>query len=95
MARLIRVNGEDRTITPTSREFTNKELHELMSCRYLTGINLGGPEGLYMFIDDTGLIDGKPVNEKATEIARTYKPGYPHKVHGDVVIANLRESGEE
>lgn len=94
MARLIKTNGEETTVKPAGREFTNDELHQLINCEFLHGITLGGPEGLFMFIDDTGLIDGKPFNKKATEMVRKYKPGYPFHVCGDVVVASRRETGE-
>jgi len=42
-----------------------------------------------MMVDDTGMIDGKPVNDKATALAReAFGETYPHKIHGDVIIVN-------
>jgi hypothetical protein len=40
-----------------------------------------------MFVDDTGMIDGKPVNPKATALYTAFcRPGTVHQVHGDAVI---------
>jgi hypothetical protein len=48
-----------------------------------------GKDGIVMLVDDTGMIDGKPVNSKATELYHTRcKPGTIHAIHGDVAIVN-------
>jgi hypothetical protein len=40
-----------------------------------------------MMVDDTGMIDRKPVNEKATALYHTRcKPGTVYAIHGDVAI---------
>jgi len=40
-----------------------------------------------MLVDDTGMIDGKPVNARATELYHAQcRPGNPYSIHGDVVI---------
>jgi len=42
-----------------------------------------------MLVDDTGMIDGLPVNPKATELYHSIcRPGNPYSIHGDVVICN-------
>jgi hypothetical protein len=42
-----------------------------------------------MIVDDTGMIDHKPVNAKATELYRAKcNPGTPFSIHGDVAIVN-------
>jgi hypothetical protein len=42
-----------------------------------------------MVVDDTGMIDGKPVNPKATELYHAIcKPGTVYAIHGDVAICN-------
>jgi hypothetical protein len=40
-----------------------------------------------MFVDDTGMIDGEPVNPKTTALYHAVcKPGTIHCIHGEVVI---------
>jgi hypothetical protein len=40
-----------------------------------------------MFVDDTGMLDGKPVNAKTTALYhRVCRPGTLHQIHGVVVI---------
>jgi hypothetical protein len=40
-----------------------------------------------MLVDDTGMIDGRPVNAKATDLYHAQcRPGNPYQIHGDVVI---------
>lgn len=45
-------------------------------------------DGRVMLVDDTGMIDGKPVNPEATKLYHGIcRPGNPHSIHGDVAIA--------
>lgn len=40
-----------------------------------------------MFVDDTGMVDGLPVNEAATQAYRANcRPGTTHTIHGPAVI---------
>lgn len=49
----------------------------------------GGKDGIVMMVDDTGMLDGKPVNPRATDIYHSRcKPGTIHAIHGDVAIVN-------
>jgi hypothetical protein len=42
-----------------------------------------------MVVDDTGMIDGKPVNSKATALYHAIcKPGTVYAIHGDVALCN-------
>lgn len=48
--------------------------------------SLGDPLHV-MLVDDTGMIDGKPVNVRATALYHAQcRPGNPYQIHGDVVI---------
>lgn len=48
--------------------------------------HLGDPRHV-MIVDDTGMIDGRPINAKATELYRTNcRPGTTFGIHGDVVV---------
>ncbi len=40
-----------------------------------------------MMVDDAGMVDGSPVNVKATQLYHANcHPGTTHQIHGDVVI---------
>jgi hypothetical protein len=39
-----------------------------------------------MFVNDTGVIDGKSVNRKASAVSCVCRPKTVWKIHGDVVI---------
>jgi hypothetical protein len=44
---------------------------------------------ILMAVDDTGMVDGKPVNPKATELYHSVcKPNPIYSIHGDVAICN-------
>lgn len=82
---IIRTNGEreSRTVPKSS----------LAACRKLVGadcfdvVNLR--DGRVMLVDDTGLVDGKPLNAEATKLYHSICwPGTTAGIHGDVVIAN-------
>ncbi len=42
---------------------------------------------IVMMVDDTGMIDGKPINQKATELYHQVRRT-PYSIHGDVAIVN-------
>jgi hypothetical protein len=49
----------------------------------------GRPTGVVMFVDDTGLVDGKPRNQLATAIYHDQcRPGSTHPICGDVAFVN-------
>lgn len=44
-------------------------------------------DGRIMFVDDTGAVDGKPVNDQATKLYHAIcKPGTTWQIRGDVAI---------
>lgn len=97
MARWIKTDGTEQEVHPARGEFTNVELHDMVS-GFLSGITLTPRDqgGLYMFIDDESLVNGKPKNEVATALLHQYRPEQSHiEIHGDVVIADLTETGDE
>jgi hypothetical protein len=87
--RIIRVDGIE-TIVPEKP--TIRAICKAIGCVVLDTVTLSrdGPvASVIMLMDDTGMIDGKPVNESATAIARgAFGPQYAHSIHGDVAIAN-------
>jgi len=49
-------------------------------------------DGTVMVVDDTGMLDGKPTNNKGTQLYRGIcRPGTLHHIHGDVAILKRSE----
>lgn len=49
----------------------------------------GGVADVVMLVDDTGMVDGKPINPKATALYHAVcTPGNPFSIHGDVVLVH-------
>lgn len=52
----------------------------------------GSHANVVMLVDDTGMIDGKPVNPIATELYHSVcKPATVHAIHGDVALVKDRD----
>jgi hypothetical protein len=84
--KIIRVDGTE-TVHETQPDF--KEIRRILGCEHLDYVTLNRRRQTIMLVDDTGMIDGKPVNEKATaRYHRICKPGTVHQIHGDVAIIN-------
>jgi hypothetical protein len=87
--RLIRVDGTDE-VRPG--RIGIREINRLISADGLDSVTLrrhGGYPTEIMMVDDTGMVDGKPVNPKATELYHSIcKPGMVWAIHGDVVIVH-------
>lgn len=64
-----------------------ERIHDLIGCEIFDSVNLR--DGRVMLVDDTGLIDGKPLNKEATKLyAGVCRPEVRDKlaIAGDVVI---------
>jgi uncharacterized protein YgfB (UPF0149 family) len=97
MAQWIKADGTSQEVHPAGTEFTNDELHNMVD-GFLTGITLTGRDqgGLYMFMDDESIVKGKPFNQAATDLVRKHRANLQHvQVFGDVVVADLSETGDE
>jgi hypothetical protein len=59
------------------------EIQVIIGCDGLDTVTIDGRKQTVMFIDDTGMLDGKPINPKATALyhARCL-PGNPYSIHG-------------
>ena len=91
MARWIKTDGTEQEVTPKNGyEFTLGEMRGYVDGG-LEGLRL--TERLHMYLDESG-VGSKPLNEKASEIASRYK-GRPVPICGDVLIADIRETGDE
>ena len=68
------------------------DICRLIACDMLDTVTIDRLRQTVMFVDDSGVIDGKPVNPKATTLYhRVCKPGTLHQIHGHVVILNGRD----
>jgi hypothetical protein len=80
--RVIRVNGSDEVV---DQKPTLKRIYASIDADRIDIVTLSWGAGhitdLVMLADDTGRIDGKPVNEKASEIAGV-------TICGDVAIVH-------
>lgn len=86
--RIIRVDGTEEF---HEEKPTIRALSRIIGCDTVDTVNLRRDSNI-MVVDDTGMIDGKPVNPKATEIYHSVcRPGTIHAIHGDVVIVNDRD----
>jgi hypothetical protein len=84
--KVIRVDG---TETIHEGKPSIAEICRLIGCVGLDTVTIDRKRRTVMFVDDTGMIDRKPVNAKATALYRAIcKPGTVHQIHGDVVIVN-------
>jgi hypothetical protein len=86
MRQLIKVDG---TVTDLLEPVSVQQIAKLIGADTLDTVNLRhlGEPLQVMMVDDTGMIDGKPVNPKATELYhQNCYPGVTHPICGDVVI---------
>lgn len=80
---LIKVNGDESA--HHLEKLSIKKLSEIAGCSCFDTVNLR--DGRIMMVDDTGYIDGKPINKKATELYHSVcRPGTTQPICGDVVI---------
>jgi hypothetical protein len=85
----IRADGAE---TMHEGEASIPEIMRLIGCSCLDTVTIDRKRQTVMFVDDTGMIDRKPVNAKATALYRAIcKSGTLHQIHGDVVIVNDRD----
>lgn len=84
--RIIRIDGTEE---PLPQPVSMRQIMSMIGAvRADTVIlkHLGRPMQV-MVVDDTGMVDGKPVNAKATELYhRNCRPGTIHPICGDVAI---------
>jgi hypothetical protein len=89
--KIIRVDGTE-TIVKEHPQI--KAIHRAIGCECLDTVVLtmnpvSGLPDTVMMVDDTGMIDGKPINAKATFLYHSVcRPGTPYSIHGDVAIVN-------
>lgn len=66
-----------------SRHNAIRQIHKLIGCD--TGDTVNLRDGRVMCVDDTGMVDGKPVNKQATKLYHSiYSTQF--SIHGDAAI---------
>lgn len=84
--RVIRTDGNEMMLTTKP---TIVAIQRAIHADGLDSVTLSSDRTQIMMCDDTGMVDGKPVNPKATALYRSIcKPGTLHSIHGDVAIVN-------
>lgn len=84
--RIIRINGDEYTVKAKP---TIRAIADAIHAQTVDTVTLNRNTMVIMIVDDTGMLDNKPVNPKATELARqAFGQQYPHSIHGDVAIVN-------
>ena len=84
---VIRTDGTEE---PMEGKPTIGKINRVLGVTCLDSVPLRhGQDAIVMMCDDTGMVDGKPVNSKATELYHSRcKPGTLYSIHGDVAIVN-------
>jgi hypothetical protein len=68
------------------------DICRLIGCDTLDTVTIDRERGSVMFVDDTGMIAGRPVNLKATALYHAVcHPGTEDQIHGNVVIVSDRD----
>lgn len=84
--KIIRVDGSE---TMHEGRPTIRGIQQFIDAECLDTVILDFRLKQVMMVDDTGMCDGKPVNQKATALYHAIcKPGTVHCIHGDVAIVN-------
>ena len=82
--KLIRVDGSESFVEGKP---TIGKIQASIGCDCCDSVTIDRRNQIIMLVDDTGMVDGKPVNRKATALAaEAFGPQYPYSIHGDVAI---------
>lgn len=85
----IRTDGTETTFPGN---VSIAEICRLIGCDTLDTVTIDRRRQTVMFVDDVGMLDGKPVNPKATALYHAiFRPGTVYQIHGDVVIVPAGE----
>ena len=89
--KILRMDGSEKFYEESPRL---RRIQQLIGAETIDTVTLDRRTGQIMVVDDTGMIDGKPVNPKATELYHAVcKPGTVWAIHGDVALVNDRDFG--
>lgn len=81
---IIRVDGSETLIegNPNVRQVARE-----IGAEVLDTVIVDRRRMIVMLVDDTGMVDGKPVNSKATEFYHSVcRPGTVFAIHGDAAL---------
>lgn len=81
--RIVRVDGTESVIASTP---TLDDIYKAIGATTVDTVTLGGE--VIMIVDDEGMLADRPVNAKATEIARSVRGPNCQPIHGDVALVN-------
>ena len=82
--KLIPVEGEEMFV---EQKPSIGLIQKAIGCDCCDTVTLDRGEQVLMIVDDTGMVDGKPVNRRATALAQlAFGPQYPYSIHGDVAV---------
>lgn len=82
--KIIRTNGKEENHEIEKRSAMNR-IGILIGADCFDTVNLR--DGRVMIVDDTGMIDRKPVNPEATKLYHSVcRPGTPNPICGDVAV---------
>ena len=91
--RIIRTDGTEAIIKEVP---TIDAIHKAIGCDCLDTVTLDHESQTIMLVDDNGMVDGRPVNPKATEMYhRICRPRTIWSIHGDVAIVNDNDFGDD
>jgi hypothetical protein len=89
---LIAVDG---TVTRIPKKAVSRTIAREIGAEFFDTVILRRSNGMaeiVMILDDTGMVEGKPVNSKATELYHSVCiPGTLFSIHGDVAIVNDKD----
>lgn len=94
---VIRCDGSQEEKTWSGGKATTRAIHAAIGCDCCDTVVLRKSKDMMeaeivMMVDDTGMIDGKPVNPKATDLYHSVRRT-PYSIHGDVAIVNDADFG--
>lgn len=88
---ILRVDGteEEHVI---AKGVLGQMVHKLIGAEVTDTVSLRSRPGMVMIVDDTGMVDGKPINPAGTKLYHE-KCGYPtpNSIHGDVAICTDKD----
>lgn len=92
--RIIKTSGEDEsTDVPLRGNALLQWIHKMIGASCVDTVTL--EDGVVMLVDDTGAVDGRPDNPKATKLYHAVcVAGTTHRICGDVAICLDSEFAE-
>jgi hypothetical protein len=87
--KVIRVSGVEEL---HEEKPTLDNIYRAIGCDCIDTVLLHREREIVMIVDDTGMVDGKPLNPKATALYHILcKPQTAWGIHGDVAIVNDKD----